>query len=844
LSIVVGAFFYNSASFDLVDQNAGTTSVQDSFVAVMDSSFTNCSALSLSSGPALGTTSVYGGAVAVLHSPQVSIFQKGVSQPFYFLIPLNLTGFNFTFLVGNSNFSLCRAVTNSTLVSPGTANGGGGAVYANSVAFANVSLQSSAFNSCSVTVAIGAIGIPVSNSSGGGVSLEFPSGNNASVLLTSNTFWNCSANGADQYSPFVAVRGGGVAVFRAVVIKVATTSFSACSIAGASGGAGVSGGASFSAVFVQSAFMTDSSTYGGTGPLQSGTYADLILLSSSSTPIQVSLERCSFSSTIVSLNVNCVDANTGFTYVSCVKPGPSISVLNSNISQLAPAIDGTDFASIGSTMISLQQNVSIVSSSSLIMCNITQFAVFRKLSLDNVLYSCSPCPFFQLARTSNIVLLETASTAQSINQCMPLPSPSSCPFGTAACTTFVNVTAGFWASFTSLSSGTTEPLTNAVRCPAGYCGCGDSSSCLLPPPLSNARDPNPLCTGNRSGVLCGGCISGFTQSLDGRTCISNQLCLQNLWWVWALSVLWWALIGLVIVISSFRQSSGAISCLLFFFQMSSFAFVVDESPVARGSKWAVLTSQFDTIFSATSISCWAPNLSAYDVTVARLIGPCFVLLFAVAWTRLLQELKGRLLRRGVEVGVSYSGTLAVTLLFVFSNVASVVFKLVTCTRNGVDSVVFIDGSVQCHGVTWWILIGFAVLLCFFPIAFATALWLNKLSEQARFAVCRAYTERLFYWGAVTLGFRLLMSITPLLVPVDYPNVSAFMHSILSGLMFGLLVHHRPYMAVHTFWIDLSCYLCLIAQFGLQAIISTRDALGSLQLPSLFYSAELCSVVFR
>ena len=99
-------------------------------------------------------------------------------------------------------------------------------------------------------------------------------------------------------------------------------------------------------------------------------------------------------------------------------------------------------------------------------------------------------------------------------------------------------------------------------------------------------------------------------------------------------------------------------------------------------------------------------------------------------------------------------------------------------------------------------------------------------------------------GAVTLGFRLFMSITPLLVNVQYPNVSPFVHSVLSVLMFCLLMHHRPYVVIHTFWIHVSCYKCLIAQFVLQAITSTRDALDRLRQASFFSTLEACSVAIR
>jgi hypothetical protein len=255
VAIVAGAFVYNTMLTGSSPTVFGTTSMQDCRVSVSGSSFTHCEAVSFTGGPALGTASVYGGALSLLHSPQVSTSIGGVLQP-----PQapKLAGFNVTFYISSCSFTACSAVTNSTSVVPGAASGGGGAVYASSVAFTNVSLQLSSFSSCYVVVAIGASGSS-SNSSGGGLSIDITSVSNlthASVVLSSNTFWNCSANGAGQYSPFTAVRGGGVAVSRAAAIKVSNASFSACSIAGASSVSVVSGGAGLSAVLVPSVFLT------------------------------------------------------------------------------------------------------------------------------------------------------------------------------------------------------------------------------------------------------------------------------------------------------------------------------------------------------------------------------------------------------------------------------------------------------------------------------------------------------------------------------------------------------------------------------------------------------------
>jgi hypothetical protein len=44
-------------------------------------------------------------------------------------------------------------------------------------------------------------------------------------------------------------------------------------------------------------------------------------------------------------------------------------------------------------------------------------------------------------------------------------------------------------------------------------------------------------------------------------------------------------------------------------------------------------------------------------------------------------------------------------------------------------------------------------------------------------------------------------------------------------MLVLLLLFRPYLFDRTFWIDVACYLCLIAQFGLQIIAADREFLG-------------------
>jgi hypothetical protein len=283
--------------------------------------------------------------------------------------------------------------------------------------------------------------------------------------------------------------------------------------------------------------------------------------------------------------------------------------------------------------------------------------------------------------------------------------------------------------------------------------------------------------------------------------------------------------------------------LLFYFQISSFASSLDESNVSR----TILEySQFRSIFAVYSGACYAPDMSAYSATAAKLIGPFLVLAFTVAWTWILLALKQKLQQRNIKISVSYSATLIVTVMFVFSSVASVVFSLVQCTSYTSGGVVFIDGTVPCLNGTWKMLMFVVVLICLFPVVFAVALHQNKLPEEARAAVCQAYTTPMFYWGAMTLGFRLLISVTEFL-QVDYPNLLSFIRSFLSVGMFFLLVNLRPYVQPHTFWVDVVCYACLIAQFGLQTIAATRDYIGVVASPNqdaFFQAMSTLTAVFR
>jgi hypothetical protein len=799
VAVVVSVYlvnFYGPASPDL-SVSSGQISVQDSVVECSRIMVANCTAVSLTDS-SLGPSSVFGGAFAILHSPQVSNFRQGLLLPSVGV--LGASGFNVTVLISKSHFFQCSLFSKSSSGRLGEANGGGGAVYARSAALTNFSVTESTFNGSTVTVASGTTGLP-SFSSGGALAVEAGDSKSSSVAISSCKFFNCTVQGANISN--MGVLGGAAHVFRAGQISVARTNFVNCSVIDADSDAVidnvVSGGSAMSAVVTGNMSVLKCVFDASGGRDASQTSTGLLVLARNSSNAHASVSSCEFISSTVVLSVQCVGDDDGRRLAgSCV--GPNMALTRSTIQQV-PSQTYSGFNATGSDLMAFQNHDSVLFTGSRMRCALSQFSAFKQTtdaggsSMSSTVYSCRPCPPLQISLAATVVSLEELSTARNVDQCFPASpnaaSTSVCPFAISTCTTFVFVIAGFWTNISESGA-----LITAARCPLGYCRCINMTqgACRLPPLISIDRSRDPLCNGNRVGKLCGGCPPNFTQSIDDITCISDAVCSNNLWWVWTLSILGFALYSLYIVVSCRKSAVGAFSCVVLYFQMSSFAenFAADtDEPDALAT--ILEFAQVHSVAAMYRDACYAPSMSAYNATAFKLIGPLLVLLFAVAWTWIIQKLRPRLQQRNIDISASYSGTLAVTVLFVFSNVSNVVFTLVECSSySSSDAVVFIDGTVPCKDAKWGVLVFVAALLFLFPAAFAAALRLKSFPPSARDAVCGKYSGPMFYWGAVTLSFRLLISAAQFL-RVDYPNLMAFVRSSLSMGVLVLLVHLRPYV---------------------------------------------------
>jgi hypothetical protein len=472
VAVVVGSFVFNSAGDQVrLNTSVGKSSVSSSRILFAKNQFSNCAVTSSTEGAgsgSLGSSSVYGGALAVIQSPQLALFNNGLFSP---ESPAASGGGDFTVFISDSNFSSCSATAISCPNSPGSTSGGGGAVYVRGVALSRFSAEQCIFNNNFVSVACGSTE-SMSSSIGGSLAVE-AAGSNCTVITVSKcSYTNCSARGASLGS--LVVRGGAISVADASIVSVEDSQFINCSIAKAvitysrdnalqlvNGGAG----ASLSFAMNVSVFR---SIFDSTGSVDdSDVSAGLLVLFSGQTPARVLVFDTVMKASQVMLRVGC--ANTAnHSLADCSSTGIELSMLNSSIFQVTRDSNRDDFSLAGSAVLALQGGVKPLFQRCRVQCASADFAVFKNVSEQYSImqHECKPCALFHIARTSYEVWLDDIAEAVGVDRCFPADARSSCPFGISRCQTFVDVSKGFWTRFQSSGSAPLK-LAPAQRCPRG-----------------------------------------------------------------------------------------------------------------------------------------------------------------------------------------------------------------------------------------------------------------------------------------------------------------------------------------------------------------------------------------
>ena len=883
ISLAVGAFsyaysfYFGSSSSSHV---SGNTTVNNSSFPISSNAFVNCSASSVTSeGGSSAGADAYGGGLSVFVGPYCYIFGNRANGFHGCRVSGITTVINTRHIIVSNYFNICNALSQNSAESNGASSFGGAisvvfevetfpSEHSSAFKIANSSssirIINSSFNNCDAITSSASCASASSNSAGGAVFSLLPF---VAVEVFSSFFSNSSAMvrcAAFSFSTYSL--GGGLSVMKADSVKVHLTNFSSCFAHGVpqATNVAVSGGGlhvqDSSSLIIENCFIYEcgirsafsSFLLSGGGALGTKNVLSVHILrsnifdnvDSSSTGI-IFLQKLKdgyvINVVIDQSNLSTLPSSTPLLNVSC---GLNCSISEQKLVYIVfhkskmSAISMSNEKFVSSAIASFPMFGILYSENSFFDCNFTVFdhvAFMAALSDQSaILLSCKPCPSsFEIASTSSD--LDARNLQKIINlgdqQCKSLASSSAqqCPYGVAFCSTIVDMTVGYWSNFS-----TDGLMLNPSLCPPSYCGCRNipgytDPTCQLFPPLSPSFLPDDaLCNGNRSGILCGGCKQNFTQSLNGRSCISNDVCISNLSWVWTLSIIGYIIYSVYIVMTATNDDDGFISCVLFFGQMSSFSSIpsVGDDLVQQSivSSWVSRFTQFSSIVSFYKNSCYGPNMGAYAATVAQLSGPAIVFVFSLLMTGFI-NFYDSLQNQKLHTRHSFAATITTLLLLLFSSVCDVVFQLITCQDVGYDSkVVFIDGTVQCSGAQYTGLVVLAALLCMVPILFWAGVKFKKISDEARGVACSPFVGSRYYWSSISLIFRFVMTITYVTIR-EFPILTAAVMSFLTVCMLMLLLILRPYVHLRTHYMDVFCYACLNIQFLLECVVRASESLG-------------------
>jgi hypothetical protein len=520
-------------------------------------------------------------------------------------------------------------------------------------------------------------------------------------------------------------------------------------------------------------------------------------------------------------------------------------VLNSNTLDLSNSVFASS-AMLTSSLISTANPTSVLSSNSSVTCPPNSHVSVANAS-DLLNIACASCPILSFSYSSNNLMLDVIQQLQrslvslsALSQCYSSSRDgvTSCPFGVVSCTGTLAVTPGLWLFFKNTSADDGSDMSffpsAAARCPIGFCGCSNMQrgSCEVTAPLDLYRNAafsldTSLCDNNRTGVLCSRCLPGFTATINEQGCMTNQDCREKLAWIWAVLLFSYMMYGLYITFSCLNYSSGIMSALLFFAQISQFAIPRLSTSASSSSLASSLSNiaHFDPIVSSYNNLCLGENVSTFRLVLMKLWVPVFVLVFALFWAWVLKVYQRTVVSVTLDRTISYVGTLAHCLLLVFSSLASAVFKLIQCADvDGVGRVVFLDGERACYDGTWTALLCAVIALVLMPFGFAFLLvYSKKIPLAARYALCHAYTDKFYFWAAVTLSSRMFMSLAAAFS--ENPAVSHIVLLVISVIMTLLLIQCKPYREQATYRIDLMCHLCLILQFSMSILVDASDSVG-------------------
>ncbi len=466
------------------------------------------------------------------------------------------------------------------------------------------------------------------------------------------------------------------------------------------------------------------------------------------------------------------------------------------------------------------------------------------------------------------VWVDDGSIFKSI--CQPCSFGSVCSGGN-----LVSASNGYWSavttsSYTGLSSGQTLSVSSFVpftACSAGHC-CAHDDACAFDTSLQSSSDSasdsvsssdssdqtslivnsDSICSGNRAGVLCVECASGYSETFGGSTsspaCRLSSDCNDG-GWIFAIAMV----IGISLALGFFYTQTGTgtgrLSVIVYFYQLLPLVSVSLPSAEVTQPIAASLSSLFKLQFSFTSGDgsesglnvCPIPGLTGLQTQILWMFGvPALVLVPLVVIALLfrcgfsLDRYVARFVaaadaasspdspvaKKRVAVQMAQYSVLSRfavaairTFLYTFAIITSSLFTLLSCTTvvlptgdgNGGtsrESVLVIAPSVKCY--TDWQ----SALFVLMVIILASPVWMIWIAHDAHrhhhttnttgigHVVTEMYHSNAYWFEGVRLGWRLSLGLIDTFTTTNSTSSSSGdVVRLIAGLCVNLL-----YLTLH------------------------------------------------
>ena len=350
--------------------------------------------------------------------------------------------------------------------------------------------------------------------------------------------------------------------------------------------------------------------------------------------------------------------------------------------------------------------------------------------------SCEECPdrFYGLQRG-----LVTGMNICKGTECLECPYGATCEHGNA------KAKENFWGMNVSASF----PKMQFFPCPLGYCGSPSDSSDYV----------YSACRGNRSGVLCGNCSDGYSETLYSPLCREKEKCNDH--WFWLATTIYVVFLALYLVFKPaifselYRHSlwfkrrtkrfdvqqlrlhndqnhdPGYLKIIFHFYQVVKLVMV--NSPETTLSMVPIIPPviaifNFQVKTLNDRIGCPFPGLTA--VTKALFQCTTFLgTLLSIGFTYVIHRAASKFRYISAPSVSLYLAVALETLLLGYERLADTSLKLMHCVPIDEEWRLFVDGNIQCW--QWWQYLIIAFVLSFIIPLILVLFWGSLLLAKDR-----------------------------------------------------------------------------------------------------------------